>query len=50
MASISFNKNGDHISEQYSNNGLMYAMVILYAMVNRLSFLDTKPLNNTPSL
>ena len=47
MASISFNKNGDHIPEQYSNNGLMY---ILYAMVNRLSFSDTKPLNSTPSL
>ena len=47
MASIFFNKNGDHISEQYSNNGLMY---ILYAMVNRLSSLDTKPLNSTPSL
>ena len=47
MASISFNKNGDHISEQYSNNGLMYT---LYAMVNKLSFLETKPMNSTPSL
>ena len=26
VVSISFNKNGDHISEQYSNNGLMYTL------------------------